>query len=279
MSTVRTCAYCGKPLAGKREQYCSDACRLSAREADFRMANRALGRKKPAGTEPRDKVCMDCGAHFPGYPRSLRCEQCRLEAKKRSTQQYKARRASGNARPLGSTDLCVMCGKPYTVNGGLQTMCPECAILRRNEKALARFHEKYTTEEARNRRNEQKRATIARAQELRTRMCPTCGKAFTPTREHRSYCSDACAQARTLTQGNEPPPTPHGATGKPKSQFVRTQNGQRRLAAGLTKDQLGELAGLHPRTIYDWEHGRRISDASREAIERALEPYEKHTTQ
>lgn len=39
------------------------------------------------------------------------------------------------------------------------------------------------------------------------------------------------------------------------------------------------LAGLHPRTIYDWEHGRRVSDASREAIERALEPYEKHTTQ
>lgn len=39
------------------------------------------------------------------------------------------------------------------------------------------------------------------------------------------------------------------------------------------------LASLNPRTIYDWEHDRRISDASREAIERALAPYEKHTTQ
>ena len=39
------------------------------------------------------------------------------------------------------------------------------------------------------------------------------------------------------------------------------------------------LASLNPRTIYDWKHGRRISDASREAIERALAPYEKHTTQ
>ena len=71
----------------------------------------------------------------------------------------------------------------------------------------------------------------------------------------------------------------NGAASKPSSRFGKTENGERRLRAGLTKDKLGELAGLHPRTIYDWEHGRRISDASREAIERALEPYEKHTSQ
>ena len=79
--------------------------------------------------------------------------------------------------------------------------------------------------------------------------------------------------------GNAPAQSPHGAASKPSSRFGKTENGERRLRAGLTKEKLGELAGLKPRTIYDWEYGRRISEARREAIERALEPYDKHTTQ
>lgn len=71
----------------------------------------------------------------------------------------------------------------------------------------------------------------------------------------------------------------NGAASKPSSRFGKTENGERRLRAGLTKEKLGELAGLKPRTIYDWEYGRRISEASREAIERALEKCEKGTAE
>lgn len=276
---MRTCVYCGKPLTGQQEQYCSDACLWADKYRETREVNKKLGRKRTSHNVPVDRVCADCGAHFLAYPRAIRCEACRIEASKRANRESKARQAAGKSRALGSTDLCQRCGKPYIVNNGRQTMCPACAIERKNEMSLQKYHEKSMEEGYRDARNGRRREVTKLAKQERMRTCPTCGKLFVPTKAHRSYCSDACAAAKTLVKDNAPPEAPNGATWKPKSQFVRTQNGQRRLAAGLTKDKLGELAGLHPRTIYDWEHGRRLSLASREAIERALAPYEKHTPQ
>ena len=276
---MRTCAYCGKPLKGQQEQYCSDACARVDKYRESREVNKQLGRKQTSHNVPVDRICADCGAHFLAYPRAIRCETCRVEARKRTYREYKARQAAGKSRALGSTDLCHRCGEPYIVNSGRQAMCPACAIERKNEISLQRYHEKSVEAGYREERNGRRREVTKLAKQERVRTCPSCGKLFMPTKAHRSYCSDACAAAKTLVKDNAPPEAPNGATGKPKSQFVRTQNGQRRLAAGLTKDQLGELAGLKPRTIYDWEHGRRISEASREAIERALEKCEKDTAE
>lgn len=72
----------------------------------------------------KDRVCRQCGAVFPGGPRAWYCPICRAERAKEANRRYKS---SGAARPLGSTDICTVCGKPYTVNSARQKYCPECA--------------------------------------------------------------------------------------------------------------------------------------------------------
>ena len=110
---------------------------------------------------------------------------------------------------------------------------------------------------------------------MRTKRCPTCGKDFTPDARHRVYCSDACAAARTMATGNAPAEKQHGLEGRPIERFMETENGRRRVAAGLTKERLSELSGVGYRTLWNWEHGQPVSERTRLAVEKALMEAEK----
>lgn len=270
---VRRCEYCWKPLAGQREAFCSEACRAAASAADARRANMELGRFRGSHNEPREKVCVDCGGHYLGYPRSMRCPSCRAEAERKALQAYRERKRAGKARAIGSTDLCEVCGKPYTVAGGLQRMCDACAEERKNARALASYHA--GKDAYRGRRSALRAETTDQAARTRRKRCPTCGEDFTPDARHRVYCSDACAAARTMARGNAPAEKQHGLEGRPIERFMETENGRRRVAAGLTKERLSELSGVGYRTLWNWEHGVPVSERTRQAIDKALMEAEK----
>ena len=270
---MRRCEYCGKPLAGQREAFCSEACRAAASAADARRANRELGRFRGSHLEPSEKVCVDCGGHYLGYPRSMRCPSCRAEEEKKALREYRERKRAGKARSIGSADLCEVCGKPYTVSGGLQRMCEACAAERKNAMALASYHA--GKDAYRDRRSALRAETTAQAAKMRTKRCPTCGIDFMPDARHRVYCSDACAAAKTMARGNAPAEIRHGLDGRPNERFAETENGRRRASAGLTKERLSELSGVGYRTLWNWEHGVAVSERTMQAVEKALVEAEK----
>ena len=70
-----------------------------------------------------NRICRQCGASFKGGPRAWYCEPCRAERARE--RQRKA--SSKQIRPLGSTDICIVCKKEYIVNGGMQKYCTDCA--------------------------------------------------------------------------------------------------------------------------------------------------------
>ena len=72
----------------------------------------------------KDRVCRQCGAVFQGGPRALYCPACREERRHDADRRHKSK---GTMRPLGSTDSCAVCGKPYIVNSARQKYCPDCA--------------------------------------------------------------------------------------------------------------------------------------------------------
>ena len=103
-----TCRICGKSYDGNVQS--STVCPECAAEA----------RK----TTIRPRVCRECGQTFSGGPRAWYCPECRAGRKKEQKHRYQTAKA---ARPLGSTDTCVVCGKPYTVASSRQKYCPDCA--------------------------------------------------------------------------------------------------------------------------------------------------------
>lgn len=119
--TAKACQECGAMYYGSPDcHYCPDCAR-----------------KKKLDTVVRIRVCQDCGAKFFGGPRAKRCPPCADAATKI------ARKIRGNrpaSRPLGSVDVCKMCGKEYIVNGGRQMYCPDCA--RAASLAWQREHKK-----------------------------------------------------------------------------------------------------------------------------------------
>lgn len=130
----------------------------------------------------RTKTCATCGVEFVGYPRSKYCPACQAESRRAASRNHKR---SGPARPIGSTDLCQACGKPYTVNSGRQRYCPECARSVVREHVLAAKREYAAAH-----RDEDN----ARKQEMRKdrRVCAVCGNPFSaPT--STVTCSPECA--------------------------------------------------------------------------------------
>lgn len=72
----------------------------------------------------RPRACRECGTSFPGGPRAWYCPKCREIRRKARDKRIKQ---DGPKRPLGSTDLCTVCGGTYIVNSGRQRYCPGCA--------------------------------------------------------------------------------------------------------------------------------------------------------
>ena len=164
---TRICKNCGKVFdvpTGKKAYLCKE-CAIKSK------SNSVL----------RERTCKICGASFMGYPRSFFCSSCSAERKKKQKKIYNQRKPS---RPLGSTDICEACGKPYIVNSGRQRYCPECAKEQVN-KNIREHKREYMAENA-DKSRELKADTRGKRY-----ICPICGKEF---EKHTSAatCSMEC---------------------------------------------------------------------------------------
>lgn len=165
---LRRCITCGVDFEGTHDQVKCPACVLAQRRQTLR---------------PRQ--CCACGRSFPGGPAARYCPDCRHERKRAAELRY---HRDGPARPLGSVDLCVVCGKKYIVDSGQQKYCPDCKAdeYRKVDAAGARrWIETHDFTETRRQRREQAMAEIP---------CTVCGKMFTP-RYGANVCSPECRKA------------------------------------------------------------------------------------
>lgn len=136
----------------------------------------------------RDRVCQTCGVTFPGGPRAWYCPACREERRRQHDREAKQRKKAGTVRSIGSTAYCERCGQPYTVNGGLQRYCSECApeAARKTANALSRaWNAEHTTPDQRRIERHAHAAEIP---------CKICGRMFVPASAALT-CSPECAEA------------------------------------------------------------------------------------
>ena len=167
MKNPRLCARCGAEIRDPTQdtKLCG-SCRLEAKRASVK----------------KERTRRRSGASFPGGPRAWYCPDCRRERAKESKTRI---RRTGPVRPLGSVDLCEVCGKPYTVNGSRQRYCPDCA--EEAVKAVVRPHKAaYMREDP-----EQVKAWKDPLRGSRTR-CVICRKVFTANTKTNT-CSEGCA--------------------------------------------------------------------------------------
>lgn len=162
----RVCKYCGEEYDGSPS---SSACQMCT--------------AKNRSTSIRPRACVVCERFFPGGPSAKYCPDCRIERKRERDRAWRKR---GAARPIGSTDICIVCGESYTVTGGLQKYCPGCAeeaIKAKDRQASIAWNRENTTVEGRRAERQQHSATI---------ICIICGKPFVPTNRSKC-CSAECA--------------------------------------------------------------------------------------
>src|SRR5699024_11835568 len=94
---LRICKSCGATFNGSNFAVKCPDCVLKERSSTI-----------------RDRECVQCGRTFPGGPRARYCPECRAERKKEQYRQYHQRKRAGTVRKIGSTDMCIICGQPYT---------------------------------------------------------------------------------------------------------------------------------------------------------------------
>lgn len=185
-STPGVCIICGKRLDKRRWKYCSEACEQKAWQ---------LRKKKHSGRPQGNPDvrwlthCIDCGKLIYRPIKCIRCEACQLAI---NYERHKEHQRAKPARPLGSTDICTICGKPYIVESGLQKYCPDCreaatraSIARRKNAYMA---EKRKDPEAAAQMREAKQAALSPS------LCATCGKPFI-SKFGAIYCCEACRKA------------------------------------------------------------------------------------
>lgn len=105
------CKRCGSIVSVSGEKYLCDSCAKKAKQDSV----------------IRDRTCRECGVTFRGGPRAWFCPDCRVQRSKQHTLEYHRRKAAGQVRNIGSTDICKVCGAPYTVESSKQMYCPSCA--------------------------------------------------------------------------------------------------------------------------------------------------------
>ena len=182
----RVCAVCGEALPPRRHRYCSADCAASARR------NRAASEYKPIGKPSlyREKQCPDCGITFVGHIKSRRCPSCQHAANKIHDAEHKRRAAKGQTRKLGSTDSCILCGKPYTVMAGQQKYCEACAPVANRKWHADKAREYYSIPENAYRKKQSRK----RAPQQYT--CQVCGGTFVSG----SFCLTCSTECRRLHQ-------------------------------------------------------------------------------
>ena len=172
----RQCLGCGAVFEGRPDSTLCPACAKKSKDSiHWRM-----------------RTCRECGSSFLGGPRAWYCPSCRAERKRAQAKAYKKH---GPARPLGSTDICPICGREYIVTGGLQKYCPDCApaaiaaVDREQSRRWNREHIDLTA---------QREARQAATAEI---PCVICGKTFRPNGGSPVTCSPACAAEYRRRQG------------------------------------------------------------------------------
>lgn len=165
MRTQRACKQCGKIFYGDVDSLYCPECAKVARKSNV----------------IRDRVCIDCGATFQGGPRARRCPGCRHSAKMEASKRIRRR---GTIRPLGSVDVCPVCGQEYIVNSGRQKYCSDAcqrvAVLAWQRERKKEYNK--APEVARSKREHR---------EERRKVCEYCQRPFwsaSPT----NYCTDYC---------------------------------------------------------------------------------------
>lgn len=109
---TKSCKHCGRPFeAATKYTYLCPECHAASKTSGVVM----------------ERVCRQCGTVFLGGPRAWYCPGCRAGRQRTRSREYRRRSAAGKSRKIGSEDICVVCGKLYTVSSGNQCYCPECA--------------------------------------------------------------------------------------------------------------------------------------------------------
>lgn len=165
---LKKCKKCGKLFsATKEEQTLCGECIAQAKS-----------------TTLRPRTCRECGETFSGGPRAWYCPTCRAIRQKEAAKRY---RQNGPARPLGSIDHCIICGKEYVVESGNQHYCPACA-----PEAYQQLDR-----EASKKWNYENNFYEQRSQQPRSgqKICVICGKPVPPGTA-RITCSEECGKLR-----------------------------------------------------------------------------------
>lgn len=123
------------------------------------------------------RTCTVCGVSFIGGPSAKYCQSCRIAVKRK---RGRTQKTIGAARPLGSTDRCLLCGKEYAVTGGIQKYCQECA------------KNAYQNEQNRKKSSAEYMRMQAKAEQI-AHTCAVCGKTYTAP-SWKVTCSDECAE-------------------------------------------------------------------------------------
>lgn len=168
---LRKCQKCGKEFSGRSDS-------LLCRECASASIHNVI----------RIRTCQRCGTNFDGYPGSKFCPDCGIIQKKEHNKKYRERKKKGTVRKLGGTDSCEKCGKEYTVTGGLQKYCPDCAeeAIRENDRAKSREWNAANLDY--NQRREDRQRSTAYIK------CLICGKEFQPNEGSPLTCSPECAK-------------------------------------------------------------------------------------
>lgn len=166
---LKLCKYCGQEYRGDPGSSACPDC--------------VAARKK---TTVADHICRTCGITFKGGPASLYCSSCAAERRKKQASEYRARKRAGNVREIGSTDICVICGREYTVDGGKQRYCKDCAaeaIRLKDIEASKKWNALHTTPEE---RKKVRKAAVLPIQ------CVICGQSFIPS-DSSITCTPECS--------------------------------------------------------------------------------------
>lgn len=133
-----------------------------------------------------NRVCRTCSTVFSGGPRAWYCPLCRRERKLVHDREYKRK---GPNRPLGTTDMCLSCGKPYVVSNGNQKYCPTC-----QPKASAAIDRQQSLDYYKSNRNIIN--PVRNTRRLKATACVVCGKIFPAAGTCRNTCSDVCQKEK-----------------------------------------------------------------------------------
>lgn len=144
-----------------------------------------------------DRICKQCGAEFKGGPRAWYCPNCRAVRRKAADSLCYDRKKKGVARSLGSIDICVACGEPYVVRGGLQKYCPECAPeeIKKNDRVQGLKYYWQNKDDINPVRN------AKRATPLTEHQCKICGKTFWGYR-NRTLCDSPECKSENIRRRN-----------------------------------------------------------------------------